>query len=88
MRKPSIAGRIRPFTAGRLVNQLKRLAEEIGPLPAVRRSADPADDFLLALSETGKADYLVSGDKSGLLALVHHRATRIISAREFAALLA
>jgi hypothetical protein len=70
------------------VNQLKKLAEEIGPLQVVKRSPDPADDFLLALSETGKADYLVTGDKSGLLVLAHHRATRIISAREFAALLA
>jgi predicted nucleic acid-binding protein len=86
LRKPSIAERIRPFTAGRLVNQLKRLAEEIGPLPAVSRSADPADDFLLALSEAGRTDYLVSGDESGLLVLDHHRATRVISAREFAAL--
>ena len=44
------------------------------------------DDFLLALSEAGKADYLVTGDKSGLLALEHHKGTRIVSARAFAAL--
>ena len=35
----------------------------------MERSPDPTDDFLLALSEAGKADYLVTGDKSGLLAL-------------------
>jgi len=52
----------------------------------VERSPDPTDDFLLALSEGGKADYLVTGDKSGLLALGRHKATRIVSAREFAAL--
>ena len=46
---------------------------------------DSADDFLLALSEAGKADYLVTGDKSGLLVLDRHKATRIVSAREFAA---
>ncbi len=44
--------------------------------------------FLLALSEGGQADYLVTGDKSGLLALGRHKATRIVSAREFAGLLA
>jgi predicted nucleic acid-binding protein len=55
-----------PFS-GRLVNQVKKLAEDIDPLPRVRRSPDPMDDFLLALSEAGKADYLVTGDKSGLL---------------------
>jgi len=42
----------------------------------------------LALSEAGKADYLVTGDKSGLLALDRHKTTRIISLREFAALFA
>ena len=40
---------------------------DIDPLPRVERSPDPTDDFLLALSEAGKADYLVTGDKSGLL---------------------
>ena len=80
--------RIKPHKAGRLVNQVKKLAEDIHPLPRVERSPDPTDDFLLALSEGGKADYLVTGDKSGLLALDRHKATRIVSAREFAALFA
>jgi predicted nucleotidyltransferase len=35
-----------------------------------KRSPDPADDFLLALFEPGKADHLVMGDKSGLLSRV------------------
>ena len=58
------------------------------PCRRVERSPDPTDDFLLALSEGGQADYLVTGDKSGLLALGRHKATRIVSAREFAGLLA
>jgi predicted nucleic acid-binding protein len=58
----------------------------IGPLPHVERSPDPTDDFLLALSEAAEADYLVTGDKTGLLLLVRHKTTRIISASEFAAL--
>jgi uncharacterized protein len=69
-----------------LVNQLKHLAEIIGALPHVERSSDPTDDFLLALSEAAQADYLVTGDKSGLLPLVRHKTTRILSASEFAAL--
>ena len=88
LHKPAIAARIKPYNAGRLVNALKELAETIGPLPRVERSSDPTDDFLLALSEAGKADYLVTGDKSGLLSLSRHRATRIVSARDFAALFA
>lgn len=86
LRKPTIAARIKPYNAGRLVNQLKDLAEIVGPLPLVERSPDPTDDFLLALSEAGKADYLVTGDKNGLLLLVRHKTTRILSASEFAAL--
>jgi len=81
-----IAARIKPYKAGRLVNDLKHLAETIGRLPRVERSPDPTDDFLLALSEAGKADYLVTGDKSGLLSLARRAGTRIVSASEFATL--
>src|ERR1700691_472670 len=83
-KKPRVAELVKPHTAGRLVNQVKKLAEGIDPLPRVQRSPAPTDDFLLALSEGGKADYLVTGDKSGLLALGRHKATRIVSAKEFA----
>src|SRR5579863_6759246 len=73
LRKPAIAERIKPHKAGGLVNELKGLAEIVGSLPRVKRSPDPTDDFLLALSEAGKADYLVTGDKGGLLALGRHK---------------
>lgn len=88
LHKPAIAERIKPYKAGRLVNQLKELAETVDSLPRVERSPDPTDDFLLALAEAGKADYLVTGDKSGLLALARHQNTQIISARDFATLFA
>jgi uncharacterized protein len=87
LQKPRIADLIKPYNAGRLVNQIKRLAEDVGPLPRVKRSPDPNGDFLLAMSEAGKAGYLVTGDKSGLLSRHHHKATRIISAAELGALL-
>jgi predicted nucleic acid-binding protein len=61
------------------------LAETVGPLPRIKRSPDPTDDFPLALSEAGRADYLVTGDRSGLLALARHQATRIVSARDLRA---
>jgi uncharacterized protein len=80
LRKPAIAARIKPHNAGRMVNQLKDLGEIIGPLPHVERSPDPTDDFLLALSVAAEADYLVTGDKTGLLPLVRRKTTRIISA--------
>lgn len=88
LQQPRVAELIKPHKAGRLINQIKRVADDMGELPRVERSPDPTDDFLLALSEAGKADYLVTGDKSGLLVLARHKATRIVSAREFAALFA
>jgi putative PIN family toxin of toxin-antitoxin system len=88
LRKPALAERIKPYNTGRLMNEMKGLAEDVSTLPRVQRSADPTDDFLLALPEAGKADYPVTGDKSGLLAIARHHSTRIVSAREFAALLA
>jgi putative PIN family toxin of toxin-antitoxin system len=88
LRKPRVAKLIKPHNAGRLVNQIKKLAEHIGSLPPVNRSADPTDDFLLALSEAGKAGYLVTGDKGGLLSLDRHKGTQIVSATNFAALFA
>jgi hypothetical protein len=88
LQKPRIAELIKPHRAGRLVNQIKELAEEISSLPRVKRSRDPTDDFLLALSEAGHADYLVTGDKSGLLSLDRHKSTQILSARNFAMLFA
>jgi uncharacterized protein len=84
LRKPSIASMIRPHRAGLMVNELRSLALLIHPLPRVERSPDPEDDFLLALSQAGDADYLVTGDKSGLLSLIRHKRTRILSAKDFA----
>src|SRR5665213_1052343 len=86
LRKTRVADLIKPYKAGRLVNQVKKLAEDVNPLPRVDRSSDPTDDFLLSMSEGGKADYLVTGDKNGLLSLGRHKATRIVSAKEFATL--
>jgi putative PIN family toxin of toxin-antitoxin system len=86
LRKPAIAQRIKPYKASGLVNEIKELAEMVDALPRVRPSPDPSDDFLLALSEAGRADYLVTGDKGGLLALKQHKGTRIVTARAFAAL--
>src|SRR5216684_1036207 len=51
LQKPRVAELIKPYKAGRLVNPIMRLAEDIGQLPQVRRSPDPADNFLLALAE-------------------------------------
>jgi uncharacterized protein len=82
-RRQQIRALIRPSQAGRLVNQLRTNAELVTRLPHTRRSDDPADDFLLALSEAGRVDHLVTGDKAGLLALGSHDGTLIQTARAF-----
>jgi predicted nucleic acid-binding protein len=36
--------------------QIKKLAEDVGQLPRLKRSPDPGDNYLLALAEASKAD--------------------------------
>lgn len=86
-RRDRIRVRLRPAEAGRLINRLYASAVFVGRLPRTARSADPADDFLLAMCEAGEADYLVSGDKTGLLALARHGRTAIVTTRGFLNLL-
>jgi uncharacterized protein len=81
-RKPSLVGRIFGHELGRLINHLRH-TEMIETLPEVDRSPDPFDNYLLALAEAGQADFLVTGDKSGLLTLQTHGRARIVTPRSF-----
>lgn len=80
-RREGIRFRIHPAEAGRLVNDLRRLATVVGNLPTVDVSPDPYDNFLLAMAQAAQADILVTGDKRDLLALSRHQGTRILTAR-------
>ena len=82
-RRVAVALRIKPAEAGRLVNSLRDLAVVLGDLPAVQRSSDPKDDFILALAQAGGAGYVVTGDKSGLLVLRQHAGAEILTAAQF-----
>jgi predicted nucleic acid-binding protein len=73
--------------AGRLMNELRALATVLGKLPSVTISLDPADDFLFAMAKVCKADYLVTGDKSGVLTIQQYGKTRIMTARQLVELL-
>lgn len=86
-RRPELRRYFPPATAGRLVNQLRHLAELHDTLPMVDRSRDPADNFLLAMAEIAKADFLVTGDKRDLLVLGQHGRTRIVTVRQMLELL-
>jgi putative PIN family toxin of toxin-antitoxin system len=74
---------IEPAAAGTLFNELRNVAQHVGKLPRVQRSPDAGDDYLLALAQVADAEYLVTGDRSGLLALKRHGKTRIVTARQF-----
>ena len=71
-RDPKMRERLKPAEAGTLVNQLRMLAFMPKRLGKIERSG---------------ADYLVTGDKSGLLDLRKHGRTRIVTARGFSKLL-
>ena len=74
---------VKAFEIGQLINQLRALALFPNRLPAIDRSPDPMDNYLLASAEAAAADYLISGDKDGLLALSKHGKTAIVSPRSF-----
>lgn len=82
-RRQFFTDRLRAAEVGRMINDLRRLAVMGDPLPAVTVSPDPEDNYLLALAEVTRADFLVTGDKSGLLSLKKHGRTAIVSARKF-----
>jgi uncharacterized protein len=74
---------LKPTEAGNLVNGLKRHATVLQELPDVDLSRDPQDNPVLAMAIAGKANYLVTGDRRGLLSLKQVDATRIVTAAEF-----
>ncbi|HEX3884971.1 MAG TPA: putative toxin-antitoxin system toxin component, PIN family [Stellaceae bacterium] len=82
-RRPELRSALRSAEAGHVVNQIRLHADMVRRLPFVQRSRDPTDDFLLAMCEAGDVDYLVSGDKAGLLSLARHGRTSIVTARGF-----
>jgi len=80
-RYPRVKKLIDASAAGTMYNQLSALSTVLADLPTVDRSADPGDNFLLAMVEAGEADYLVSGDRAGVLVLGQHGRTQILTAR-------
>lgn len=53
----------------------------------VRRYFDPGDTYLLAMATAAKVQYLVTGDKSGLLAIKQHGGTQLVTVRQMVATL-
>lgn len=76
---------IEPAAAGTFLSELRKAAQRTAKLPKVKRSPDAGDDYLLALDQVADADYLVTGDRSGLLVLKRHGKRRIVTARQLSA---
>jgi hypothetical protein len=83
-RYPRLERFLNAATAGTMLNEVRALAALTGKLPRVDVSPDPADNFLLAMAEAGKADLLATGDGKHLLSLRRHGTAHIVTAREAA----
>ena len=70
----------------RLLQGLLRETELVEITEPVRASSDPKDDKILELAVNGDADYIVSGDRPGLLDLNPFRDIEIIRPAEFLAI--
>jgi hypothetical protein len=86
-RYPVIRTRIHPAQAGRLINAVRSLSVLLERLPAAAVSRDPHDDYLFAMAHAGEAEYLVTGDKAGVLAVARYGKTQIVTARKMVAIL-
>ncbi len=86
--RPRLRGYIDPEEADRLIAAIRLSAVVLGDVPALRRSPDPKDDFLLAAAVAGNVDLVVSGDKNDLLALGQVEGIPIRTAREALSLVA
>ena len=78
-RYPKLQRILQGHRVGTLINRLSR-GNLVDKLPMGMQANDPDDAFLLGLSQAGRADFLITGDKrSGLLQIGNHGQTRIIT---------
>ena len=86
-RYPRLRPYLKPSLAGAMLNEIRLLGVVLTKLPKVDVSPDPGDNFVLAMTEAGQADYLVARDKRDLLELGRHKETRILSVSQMVELL-
>jgi uncharacterized protein len=86
-RYPKVRELISPAEVGWLVNRLRDRTVLLKKIALVEISTDPADNFLFSMIEASSADYLVTGDKSGVLAFNRHKTAQIVTARQMVDLL-
>jgi putative PIN family toxin of toxin-antitoxin system len=71
-----------PAEIGWLINRIRERASLVKRLPRIDIASDPGDNYLLAMAAAGRAQYLVTGDKSGLLAIKQHGSTHLVTVRQ------
>lgn len=81
-RYPQVRRFLEPVEIGWLINRIRERALMVERLPDLDVANDPSDNFLLAMADKASAQYLVTGDKSGLLALKQHGNTHLLSVSE------
>jgi putative PIN family toxin of toxin-antitoxin system len=81
-RYPQVRRYISPAEVGWLINRIRDRALVVDRLPKVDVSSDPGDNFLLGMADAGEADYLATGDKSGVLAIGRHGKTTVVTVTE------
>jgi putative PIN family toxin of toxin-antitoxin system len=81
-RYPRVRQYIEAAETGWLINRIRERAILVERLPKVEVSNDPGDNFLLAMAQAGSVEFLVTGDKAGMLAVGKHGNTRIVNARQ------
>ena len=70
---------IKPEEAQDLIDNLEAVGTLVSELPECELSPDPADNPILATAIAGKANLIVSGDKTDMLALGRVDDIRIVS---------
>ena len=78
---PKLRPYILPNEASLLVENLDSMAIEAKDLKPIDASPDPDDNWILATAIAGKADRVVSGDKSDLLGLGSVQGIEIVTPR-------
>jgi len=76
---PKLRRRIPKHVAGALINRMRKYAVFVDPVPIPIPLPDENDEFVLGTAVAGQAEWLVTGDRSHLLALKKHQRTQIIT---------
>lgn len=82
-RYPKLKAVLQPARVGTMINNLQH-ATLVEPLVITNEAIDPDDEYLISMSMTGKADYLVTGDhRAGILQKIKIGHTCVVTPRLF-----